>query len=151
MFVYLYHLAAPLGNERHQAQHYIGTAEDVAARDALHRAGRGARILAAAVERGIAFQIVRLWPGGRDVERWLKKRKESAQLCPVCSGSAAWRRATVMPPTVEQLALPLDDEPFPWELPGYQAPSERPDAYELWYTRRMRAPAPAIAWEDDWL
>jgi hypothetical protein len=145
VFVYLYHLASPLGNERHQAQHYLGTAEDVTARDALHRTRRGARILAAAVERGIGFQIVRLWPGGRDVERWLKNRKEAAQLCPVCSGAAAWRRATVLPPTAVQLALPLDEDlPAPWEVEGYTPPSERPDWYEVSLTRRWRA-ARAVA------
>jgi hypothetical protein len=144
--VYLLHFAAPLGNERKQAQHYIGTAENVGARLALHRGGRGAKITAAAAERGIAFDVVRVWVGGRDVERWLKRRKEAHCLCPVCSGTAAWRRAVVLPPSAEQLTLPLE-EPAPWELDGYTPPSGGMDWYEAQWMRHCRpaerAPLPA--------
>ena len=82
--VYLLHFSAPLGNERHQAQHYLGSAIDLAARLAEHRDGSGARIMQAVKERGFTFECVRTWPGGRQAERKLKRRKKARQLCPVC-------------------------------------------------------------------
>ena len=97
---YLLHFSDRLGNpeNRHaMAQHYIGTATDLDARLAAHRAGAGARITAAAAARGIAFAVVRTWPGGRDLERRLKNRKEAPRLCPVCKGTG---RAPA-PPTVD--------------------------------------------------
>ena len=88
--VYLLHFDGRLGNPANryaQAQHYIGTAVDVSARLADHRAGAGAKITAAAVQRGIGFDVVRTWPGGRGVERKLKNRKEGPRLCPRCKGT----------------------------------------------------------------
>ena len=88
--VYLLHFDGKLGNPANpyaMAQHYIGTAYDVGARLADHRAGAGAKITAAATQRGIGFDVVRTWPGGRDVERRLKRRKDGPKLCPVCRGS----------------------------------------------------------------
>lgn len=58
---------------------------DLRQRDSLHRSGRGARILAACVERGIGFKVVRVWAGGRKLERKLKNRHNHASLCPVCN------------------------------------------------------------------
>jgi hypothetical protein len=69
-----------------EARHYLGTTKDLPARLALHRAGQGARMLAAAVARGIDFTLVRTWEGGRDVELRLKRRKEGTRLCPNCRG-----------------------------------------------------------------
>ena len=88
--VYLLHFSGRLGNPANryaQAQHYIGTATDLDARLAAHRAGAGARITVAAAARGIAFAVVRTWPGGRDLERRLKRRKEAPRLCPACKGT----------------------------------------------------------------
>ena len=84
--VYLLHFSAPLGNERHQAQHYIGSAPDsrLQTRIAEHQRGAGARITQVAVERGIGLEVVRTWPGGRQEERRLKNRKAAPRLCPVC-------------------------------------------------------------------
>ena len=88
--VYLLHFSGRLGNPANpyaMAQHYIGTARDLSERLAEHRAGMGAKITAAAIQRGIDFDVVRTWPGGRDVERRLKNRKEGPRLCPTCRGS----------------------------------------------------------------
>lgn len=132
--VYLLHLSAPLGSDRHQAQHYLGWAQDVEARLAMHRAGRGARMLAVAVERGITFEVARLWLGDRAIERQLKQMGHARRLCPVCSGAAAWRRGIVTPPPT-QLTLPWDDE-FP------DPPSLPMDGWELWVLRQWRAATP---------
>jgi hypothetical protein len=45
----------------------------------------GARILAAAVDRGIGFDVVRTWEGGRELERRLKDLHNAPKLCPRCS------------------------------------------------------------------
>ena len=83
---YLIHLDRRLGS-RHpngSAGHYLGTTIDLDRRLATHREGRGARILAAANVRGIAYDVVRVWPGGREVERQLKRLRNSPRLCPRC-------------------------------------------------------------------
>ena len=88
--VYLLHFDHKLGNLANryaQAQHYIGTARDLDSRIAEHKAGSGAAITAAAVHRGIGFDVVRTWSGGRQLERKLKNRKEAPRLCPVCRGT----------------------------------------------------------------
>ena len=88
--VYLLHFSDRLGNPANphaMAQHYIGTAKDLSERLAEYRAGMGARITSAAVERGISFDVVRTWPGRRDVERKLKARKAGPRLCPACGGA----------------------------------------------------------------
>jgi hypothetical protein len=84
--VCLLHFDSPLGNERHQAQHYIGSAKDLNQRLTLHRKGQGSRICAALFERGIGFECVRTWKGGRQFERKLKRRKQASSFCPVCAG-----------------------------------------------------------------
>ncbi|WP_345247217.1 hypothetical protein, partial [Nibrella saemangeumensis] len=79
--VYLIHLETPVAGH---AQHYIGWAANVEARLYYHRKQRGAKLLAHAVSLGIAFDIVREWAGGKDLERKLKNRKKARLLCPVC-------------------------------------------------------------------
>ncbi len=81
--VYLIHFHARISSA-HPAQHYIGFACDVAKRLRAHRAGTGARLCAVAVERGISFEVVRRWEGGRDLERQLKRQKHANLLCPIC-------------------------------------------------------------------
>ena len=86
MSVYLLHLNAPLAH----ARHYVGFARDVDRRLAHHRAGSGARMLAVAVERGIGFELARVWPDGdKSFERKLKNCKHAARYCPACAGAAA--------------------------------------------------------------
>ena len=84
--VYLIHLQDKLGSDhpRGGARHYVGTTIDLDRRLETHRAGLGARILAAANQRGIAYDGVRTWPGGRDVERQLKRQRNAPRLCPTC-------------------------------------------------------------------
>jgi len=87
--IYLLHLDKPL---RH-AWHYVGLADDLPARLERHASGNGARMLAVCRERGIGWQLVRTWEGGRKFERQLKNRKEAPKLCPVCNGPKALNRA----------------------------------------------------------
>lgn len=54
-------------------------------------------MLAAANRRGIAYEIVRIWPGKTELyEHRLKQRKESPRLCPTCNGKflgkGSWRQ-----------------------------------------------------------
>jgi predicted GIY-YIG superfamily endonuclease len=86
--VYLVHLDRKLGSDhpRGGAGHYLGTTINLDRRLETHRSGKGARMLAAAAERGISFDVVRTWPGGRDKERELKRLRNSPRLCPTCTG-----------------------------------------------------------------
>jgi hypothetical protein len=75
----------PLGNARHRASHYLGWSPDrkSEARIAEHLAGRGARITRAAVERGTALTLTRVWPGEtRTDERRHKDGARPGRLCP---------------------------------------------------------------------
>lgn len=110
--VYLIHFDQPLGNEQHQARHYIGYCAHymgLQRRLKQHRAGKGAAITRACVERGISFDIVDWWRAPRSLERKLKNQKNAARLCPVCQ---AERQAARLRGT----ALQLD---FFAELEGY--------------------------------
>jgi hypothetical protein len=85
--VYLIHLDQKLGSDhpKGRARHYLGTTINLDRRLAQHRDGTGARILAAATARGIGFDVVRTWPGGRDEERRMKKLHNAPRLCPRCT------------------------------------------------------------------
>lgn len=82
--VYLLHFTQPI-SPNHTTQHYIGVADNLGQRLALHRAGQGARLCAVAHERGIGFVLARTWPGNRRDERRLKQRKNAPRLCPICN------------------------------------------------------------------
>lgn len=82
--VYLIHFERPI-SDKHTTQHYLGYAKSLKSRIAEHKAGVGARLCQVALERGIGFEVVRTWEGGRDLERKLKNRKNAPCLCPVCS------------------------------------------------------------------
>lgn len=94
-FVYLLHFERPIAPGAHTAQHYIGHADDLARRIQTHERGRRynglgqptgcARIVEVAHERGIRFQVARVWRGGYELERRLKRRKDANDLCPVCN------------------------------------------------------------------
>lgn len=79
--VYLLHLSEPYKH----ARHYIGHATDLDARIARHRAGDGARLIAVITAAGLSFELARTWPGGRDLERAIKRRKNAPRLCPLCT------------------------------------------------------------------
>ena len=101
--VYLVCFEPPIGdsaNPKGSASHYLGWAEDVDGRMAEHRAGRGACILAACVEQGIAFEVVRTWAGvDRNFERRLKRQHNAWRHCPRC-GSRGTRAGPAQPDPV---------------------------------------------------
>lgn len=78
---YLLHLDRPLAH----AQHYTGWAQDLPARLARHAAGRGARLLQVARERGIGWTLARTWPDtDRAQEKRLKNSGSARRYCPIC-------------------------------------------------------------------
>lgn len=82
--VYLVHFDTPY----HHARHYLGYADDIAARLKEHRAGRGSRLCAVVRSAGIDFTFVRFWRGGRRIERKLKNQHSAPRLCPICRAQA---------------------------------------------------------------
>jgi putative endonuclease len=91
--VYLLHFSQPLGNPNTphgSARHYLGSTCDLEARLHQHRYEvAGAKIMQACRERGISFEVVRLWRVAsweeqRDLEIRLKRRHEHNYLCPLC-------------------------------------------------------------------
>lgn len=69
------------------ARHYLGWTLDghLDARLAAHQQGQGAKITAAAVQRGLSLQVVVTLPGDRQRERRLKRAGHFAErLCSVC-------------------------------------------------------------------
>jgi len=84
--VYLVHIAKPY----HGAQHYLGFSTNVPERLKTHRAGRGAPLLAAVTQRGIAWKLARQWRRkDGSFEQALKRKYALRDLCPVCSGPRA--------------------------------------------------------------
>jgi predicted GIY-YIG superfamily endonuclease len=70
-------------------RHYLGYAADVEARIALHRKGKGSRLLSVVNRAGISWEVVRVWPDGtQQLERRLKRHRNLARLCPCCKRSA---------------------------------------------------------------
>ena len=134
--LYLFHFNAPLGNlsnRRAQAQHYVGFTDDLDTRIAKQLAGKGAKIVAAALERGLVFELYS-WPATLEVEKLVKARKQTSVFCPACAAAAGrLPRPLPVPATVEQLALPLDTD----ELP--EAPLGRLDWLEMQIERNWRA------------
>ena len=110
-WVYLVCFERPIGdpaNPKGSAGHYLGWADDVDARLAEHRAGRGARILAACVEQGIAFDVLRTWAGAdRSFERRIKRQHNAWRLCPRCGSRRGGRtRAGPLPSATSAPAGP---------------------------------------------
>ena len=90
------------GNGRHiGARHYVGYSDNIAERLATHRKRQGSPLLAAALDAGIDWRLVRVWPGeGRAFERRLHNRHGS-RLCPQATCQAVQRERHA------QLRLPL--------------------------------------------
>jgi predicted GIY-YIG superfamily endonuclease len=110
-YVYLVCFESPIGDladPKGAAGHYLGWADDMAARMAEHRAGRGARILAACVRQGIAFDVVRTWVGAdRSFERRLKRQHNAWRLCLRCGARRSGRtRAAPTQPAAAVGAAP---------------------------------------------
>lgn len=89
--VYLIHLDQPF---RH-ARHYLGWTLNLERRLAQHRAGTGAKLLRAVNRHGIGWEVVRLWPGGPELEQTLKALKNSPRLCPVCAQAALLQQLNI--------------------------------------------------------
>jgi predicted GIY-YIG superfamily endonuclease len=87
--VYLIHFARPFKH----ARHYLGwTHRPVDERLATHRSGHGANLLKHVNLAGIDYDVVRVWPGDRHLERQLKRWNGLAQHCPVCQAEERERR-----------------------------------------------------------
>lgn len=71
-----------------QAQHYVGSTDDLPRRIEEHRAGRtsAARFTQRAKQQGILFRVARVLRGGTDTEYEIKRRKNSKAQCPICNG-----------------------------------------------------------------
>lgn len=84
--VYLLHFASPIQH----AQHYLGwTTLALDKRLAVHRSGKGARLLQVANQRGVEWFLVRSWPNQpQAIERRLKEGFHGSRLCPVCDPAA---------------------------------------------------------------
>jgi hypothetical protein len=82
--VYLVHLVPAY---RH-ARHYLGSPNVQDCRSGWEHATSdhdGARLLRVALAAGGTFELTRLWPGSRTLERQLKQRKATPRLlCPAC-------------------------------------------------------------------
>lgn len=84
-YVYLIRLASPLGTDRKQASYYLGSTTKLLERFYQHKRGEGAKMLAAAVDRGISFWICKYlelpteWEA-RQLEKRLKRLKNHKRL-----------------------------------------------------------------------
>jgi putative endonuclease len=84
-WVYMIRLSAPLGTPKHFARYYLGSTHNLKQRMKHHRSGQGAKMLAAATERGIAFRVIKFVEvptlrEARQLERKLKARKNHRSL-----------------------------------------------------------------------
>lgn len=143
--LYIFHFNAPLGNlanTRAQASHYCGFAENLDSRIKKQLAGKGAKLVAAALAKGLIFELYH-WPASLAVEKLVKKTKKTALYCPACCAAAGRKpRSLPTPAAIVQLAFDLveADEPLPEVAPG------RMDWLEIkinqeWRTQRIPAPA----------
>jgi hypothetical protein len=84
--IYLLHFDPPYRHARYD----LGYTQDLDARLAAHRSGRGSPLIRAAAAAGVTFTVVRTWPGGRVEERRLHRMHDSpARLCPICRALGA--------------------------------------------------------------
>ncbi|MBX3058284.1 MAG: endonuclease [Anaerolineae bacterium] len=100
------HLERPLC-PTHPAQHYIGYADDLAARIQKHTAGNGSRFMQVAKQRQIGFQVARVWRGDRTFERSLKRRKSANRLCPICAGAVQMGLQELSPAQIADALIPF--------------------------------------------
>ena len=130
--VYLFHFHQPLGNlanPRAQALHYCGFAEDLEARLVKQLSGRGAKLVAAALARGISYDLYH-WPAALAVEKLIKRSHRTALYCPTCAAEKG-RKVRPLPVPVVAEELPLDDFP--------ELPARSMDWLEMQITRGWRA------------
>jgi len=91
--VYLLHfdevyVPYPGAKPRDCARHYTGRVRGgpraLARRLAEHGTEHGSRLMLAVRRAGITWQLARMWPGGADRERQLKRQGGAARRCPLC-------------------------------------------------------------------
>lgn len=128
MYVYIYHLTEPLGSPQTEwgravhhlpprkgdytphARHYLGSTENMWQRDREHRFcyENGSKLLRAAINQGIEIVLARVWVADdRELEVYLKGRKETPKYCPICN-----QRPYVPPFVVEEIDPRLALLPF---------------------------------------
>ena len=83
---YIVHIEPPLGH----ARNYTGSAANLHSRLKADLDGTGARLLRAALDRGRALSVSRIWVTGtgteaRQVEAGLKERRDTPRICPQCT------------------------------------------------------------------
>lgn len=66
------------------ARHYEGWTSNPTHRFAEHLAGRGSKLVKAAIAAGCQVIVVRVEPGTRADERRLKNRKDAPARCKIC-------------------------------------------------------------------
>lgn len=83
---YLIHLDSPYPNGTHP-RHYLGYSRSIPRRFEMHKAGEGSKLLRACNERGIGYEISRIWQGATPLfESFCKTMKKSYSLiCPHCT------------------------------------------------------------------
>ena len=79
--IYLLHYTV---RTKHGRQHYLGWSTNIEKRVALHRRGRGARLVAQALAAGIALDLVRVWPDADRAQERTLKRGGPKGYCPKC-------------------------------------------------------------------
>jgi len=81
--VYLLHFKQPFKH----ARHYLGYADNLQVRLALHANGHGARLTQVVKDSGGSWVLARIWTSGsRDLEHRLKRWHSGVKLCPICQG-----------------------------------------------------------------
>jgi predicted GIY-YIG superfamily endonuclease len=83
--VYLLRFHQPVGSGKKYVNYYLGHCREnrLEQRLAEHRSGAGAKLVAAAIARGIDFDVVRTWPNAtRADERRLKRQHNHKRFDP---------------------------------------------------------------------
>ena len=85
-YIYILHFESAFWH----ARHYVGATCDIRARMAIHASGLGARIVGAAKDRGVGFQLGAIGACDAEemygLERKVKDRKGGvSRLCEVCN------------------------------------------------------------------
>lgn len=69
----------------HHARHYSGYTNNLRRRLNEHRIGSGSKLLRAVSVAGIGWQVVKVWPDGREREKAIKRQKNNSRFCPICN------------------------------------------------------------------
>ncbi len=82
MSVYILHFS----EKYHHSRHYVGfTERDIETRFFEHIIYHKSPLIDAVIKAKIGITLARIFPAaGREFERQLKRRKNTAQICPIC-------------------------------------------------------------------